>query len=222
MNMGVIDVLRGALESVLDSIIPPRARAMRTKARLLEDIPLYPTAHEMLGEKIVTIMDYRNSAVQDLIRSLKYDGSGAAAVLAAAALSDYLREEVADEKSFSPREILLVPIPLHRSRARERGFNQIEIVLKALPQEFKDGTLSTLAPRALERMRETKSQTHLSRAERLNNVADAFAAADEQKIYGAHIFLIDDVTTTGATLVSAGKTLERSGAKVSLLALARA
>ena len=160
-------------------VVPPRERTARTNARTLDDIRVVPTSHELLGEKITAILEYRDAATQDLIRALKYDGSGAAASLAAAALADYLREEIANAKQFSPREVLLVPIPLHRSRKRERGFNQIEIVLRALPKEFRDGTLSTLASDVLVRERATKQQTRLSRSERLKNMVGAFVVPDE-------------------------------------------
>lgn len=209
-------------EAILDAILPLRARTARTRERALEDIPLSPVPHDLLNVRITTLMEYQNPAVEDLVRSLKYDGSRHAAELAAAVLADYLREEIASERTFSPRKILLVPVPLHKSRARERGWNQIELVLKALPEEFRNGTLAKLASHALARTRETKPQTRLPRSERLSNVAGAFAVTDEPLVRGAHVLLIDDVTTTGATLANAATPLRRAGAKVTLLALARA
>ncbi|MBI4093626.1 ComF family protein [Candidatus Kaiserbacteria bacterium] len=214
--------LREFVNALLDLILPRRERRVRTEARKLEDIPLAPVRHELLGAQITTLMDYRNVAVEDLIRTLKYDGSRHAARLAASLLADYLREEVASSRSFSTRKILIVPVPLHKSRARERGWNQIELVLDALPDEFRDGTLTTLAPHALARNRATRQQTKLPRSERLANVAGAFSCPDETLVRNAHVFLIDDVTTTGATLANAATPLRRAGANVTLLALARA
>jgi ComF family protein len=221
-TMRIVGVVYKALEALLDAILPPRARATRTKERTIEEIPLSPTSHELLGAKITTLMEYHNPAVQDLIRSLKYDGSGYAAQLAAVVLADYLREEISSAKAFSTKKLLIVPVPLHKNRNRERGFNQIELVLKALPPEFRDGTLATFAPHSLVRTRETKQQTRLSRTERLRNVTDAFAVPDAEVIKKSHVFLIDDVTTTGATLVQAARPLHAAGAETTLLALARA
>ncbi len=220
--MKLFAVMRVVCEAALDAVLPRRARALRTATRGAEDIPLSPTIHDLLGVRITTLMDYQNLAVEDLIRSLKYDGSGHAAHLAAELLADYLREELASARTFSQKRILIVPVPLHKARTRERGFNQIEIVLKALPQEFRDGTIATLASHTLARMRETKPQTRLSRSERLSNVAGAFAVTDSASLQKSHVFLIDDVTTTGATLANASTPLRRSGAEVTLLALARA
>lgn len=219
--------LQRFFEVILDAIVPLRERSARTKVRRAEDIPLTPQVHSLLGIEITTLMDYREAAVQDLVRAIKYDGSPHGARLAATLLADYLREEIASHKGFSQREVLLVPIPLHRSRARERGFNQIEVVLRALPPEFRDGTLARYAPDLLERTRKTKPQTKLPRSERLSNVAGAFdlagqAAHDKQMVQGKKVFVIDDVTTTGATLANASTPLRRAGAEVSLIALARA
>ncbi len=220
--MNIVDAARNVYEALADAVFPLRERAARTKARSLEEIPLSPTSHDLLRQQVTTLMEYRDPAVQDLVRSLKYDRSAYAASLAAGLLADYLREELASAKTFSTKRIFLVPVPLHPSRARERGFNQIELVVRALPEAFRDGTLSTFAPTLLARTRATPPQTKLSRSERLSNVAGAFAANGQEDARKAHIFLIDDVTTTGATLVHAAAPLRRAGADVTLLALARA
>lgn len=210
------------MNALFDLVLPRRERRVRTEARQLEDIPLSPMPHDLLGVRITTLMDYQNPAVEDLIRSLKYDGSAYAAKLAAALLADYLREEISSSRAFSARKILIIPVPLHRSRSRERGWNQIELVLKALPEEFRDGTTASFAPHALARTRATKPQTRLPRSERLSNVAGAFVLIDEAAVRNVQVFLIDDVTTTGATLANAANPLRRAGANVTLLALARA
>jgi len=219
---GLLSNISGAWEYVLDAVLPPRARAARTKQRRAEDFVLASASHALLGANITTLLDYRDDAVQDLIRALKYDRSRHAASIAATLLAEYLIEEIASHKNFSQKRVLLVPIPLHTSRAKERGFNQIALVLEALPDDFKNGSTALLAPATLERTRATKPQTRLHRSERLSNVAGAFAVPDKTLVAGTHIFLIDDVTTTGATLVNAATPLKRAGASVSLIALARA
>lgn len=207
---------------MLDAVLPPRERTMRTKRLSLEKIPLAPTSHALLGTTITTLMNYQRQEAEDLVQSLKYDGGTRAAQLCAEALAEYLTEELSSEKLFSQRKILLVPVPLHASRSRERGFNQIALVLQSLPQEFRDGTKARLAPDVLLRVRATQPQTRLPRSERLSNVAGAFAVADAGVVAGTHVYLIDDVATTGATLANAATPLRRAGATVTLLALARA
>ncbi len=205
------------IQSVLDTILPRKERIVRIDQYSLEDIPVSPHEHEMCGVQITTLMQYRTQAVEDLIKALKYDKSGHAARLLAGALEEYLREEIANLKAFSTKRVVLVPVPLHSSRLRERGFNQVEKVLQNLPKEFKDGTVSSIDSKSLTRTRATPQQTRLSRSERLQNVAGAFALAKAPE--NAHIILIDDVTTTGATLAAAAKPLARES---TLLALAHA
>jgi ComF family protein len=210
------------LARALDIVLPRRTRNIRTSLRTLEEIPLRVETHELLGVRITTLMDYRMSEVADLIRSLKYDGAGHAGRLAASVLEEYLREEIAEARAFSARPIAIAPVPLHRARLRERGFNQIELVLKNLSREFRDGALARVEGDALTRVRPTKQQTHLSRDERLRNVSGAFELSKNHGLSGAHVFLLDDVVTTGATLVHASRPLISACIEVTLVALARA
>ena len=214
--------LKTGIETILDTILPLRPRSARTKALKLESVPLTVTSHELLGAQITTLMDYQRPEVRDLIQSLKYDGTGYAAHLCAAVLSEYFSEELSNARMFSQKRIVLMPIPLHPSRERERGFNQIGLALAALPPEYRTGDSAALIPGVLERVRQTTPQTHLSRAERLRNVSDAFTVSNPALVQNTHVYLIDDVATTGATLIHAGKALKRAGAEVTLIALARA
>ena len=113
-------------------------------------------------------------------------------------------------------------MPLDAKRRRDRGYNQIGMVADALPEAFKNGELSRIGGSLLERTRATRQQTKLVRSARLSNVAGAFAVSDPQLVKGAHVYVIDDVATTGATLVHAGAPLRNAGAHVTLLALAHA
>lgn len=217
----VLTALRHLCSRLLDATIPPRERTSRTMSRTAFDIPLSPASHYLLGSTMTTLMNYEYQVVKDLIHSLKYDGSLYAADLAAEVLADFLREEISNQQLFSARKILLIPVPLHKTRVRARGWNQSEIVLHALPKEFRNGPLSYVVTDALTRTRATVPQTSLPRLKRLVNVAGAFAA-NGSAVHGAHVYLLDDVTTTGSTLFHAAEPLKRAGATVTLLALARA
>ena len=106
-----------------------------------------------------------------------------------------------------PPPFSLVPVPLHPTRLRERGFNQAELLAWELARLL-DAPLST---GALRRKVDTPSQVDTStRAERLRNVRDAFAA--EGPLDGETVVLVDDVTTTGATLSAAAQALLSAGA----------
>jgi ComF family protein len=102
---------------------------------------------------------------------------------------------------------VIVPIPLGKARLKERGYNQIAMV--ARPLSLKLGM--EYCPDALVRTRESRSQVGLSAMERKQNVQNAFNAIEE-KVDGRTILLVDDVSTTGATLSSAAEALYASGA----------
>lgn len=104
---------------------------------------------------------------------------------------------------------LLVPVPLHPRRLAERGYNQAEL----LAHELGKLTAMEVAPDALKRVRRTESQVSTSsRHERLENMHGAFSANLSERIRGRSVILIDDVSTTGATLDDCTRALKEAGA----------
>lgn len=111
----------------------------------------------------------------------------------------------------------VVPVPLHRTRELERGYNQSRMLAKGVTEELD----CALRPDLLTRPHPTRSQTNLSREERWRNVRDAFSA--DPNCSAGHWLLVDDVLTTGSTAVAAALTLVDAGAEaVSLATLALA
>ena len=116
------------------------------------------------------------------------------------------------------KSALCIPVPLHRTRQRERGFNQSEVLVRGLSSTLGCQVDVT----SLIRLRYTATQTRLSGPERRKNVQDAFKVKAPGQIKGRHILLVDDVCTTGATLNSCSCALKESGAEtVTGIALAR-
>jgi ComF family protein len=112
---------------------------------------------------------------------------------------------------------IVVPIPLGRKRRLQRGYNQVAMI--ALPLAL--GLGLSYRPRALERLKETRSQVGLSRNDRRENMQNAFTASE--LVRGKNILVVDDVSTTGSTLSSAAEALISKGAKrVYGLSVARA
>ena len=113
---------------------------------------------------------------------------------------------------------IIVAIPLGKKRLKERGYNQVAMVAKPLSLQLG----INYRPTALVRARETRSQVGLSATERRQNISNAFQA-DKNKVNGQMVLLVDDVSTTGATLSSAAEALYSAGAKeVYAITIARA
>ncbi len=150
----------------------------------------------------------------EVIRLFKYRGVMALKDFLAVRLAETAREE------FELSEInAIVPVPLHRSRQRERGFNQSAVLAGAL------GRLLGLPVREalLLRHRKTRPQTGLTFAQRRLNVRGAFAVRAGVTIDKLRILLVDDVYTTGATAHACARALRRAGARsVVVLTVARA
>lgn len=111
---------------------------------------------------------------------------------------------------------LVVPVPLHRRRQRERGFNQAEVLARAVAAR-----LNVPLSEELRRVVETRSQVGLDAEQRRVNVSDAFACAGSGMV-NRSVLIVDDVVTTGATLEAAARAALRAGARgVDGLSLAR-
>jgi ComF family protein len=128
-----------------------------------------------------------------------------------------LLAQIVNRQDFSCSPDLIVPVPLHRQRLRERGFNQSQLLARELSRHCRirlDGKL-------LERTRATPPQQNLSAEKRRQNLRGSMKA--KRQLSGEHILLVDDVLTTGATADVCARSLLLAGAgQVSVAVLARA
>lgn len=169
------------------------------------------SAPQHCAEATIALFRYAHPAVRQLIWQLKYRGNRAVAAFFARGLHDVLVEELAERALFTHMAMpLLIPIPLGRKRRRMRGFNQSELVARELAAIAPH--LLEYRPDILKKIRETPAQTTLGRTERLRNLSNAFAIAEEHNLRGRTIILIDDVITTGSTIAHASKALRAAGA----------
>ena len=147
---------------------------------------------------------YADPLIRNLIHGLKYDRLRSLAPV----LGELLVEYFAKFKIVLPPGAVLVPIPLHPSRKRSRGFNQSELLVLYLSDRLK----LQKETKILWKIRKTKPQTELSAQDRRSNLTDVFTVTDVNLVKKT-ILLLDDVKTTGATLEEAAKTLKKAGAR---------
>ena len=111
----------------------------------------------------------------------------------------------------------IIPIPLHPKKEKIRGYNQSHVIAEGICEIMN----VPIAEKCLVRSVFTDTQTKKSRDDRYQNVKDIFELKNPEKLQNKHVLLVDDVLTTGATLMSAGKTLSRvEGIKISVVTAA--
>ena len=154
----------------------------------------------------------RDSRIRKLIHQLKYKGAreiGAelGRIYAVSLMSSKFLDDID----------MIIPVPLHPSKVRQRGFNQSDEIsqgissVSGLPVET-----ATLVRKTV-----TQTQTRKSRYDRWTNVSDIFFVTDEDKLKGRHVLLVDDVITTGSTIEAcADEILKTEETKVSVAAIA--
>lgn len=141
--------------------------------------------------------------VRDVIHEFKYNRQ----IYLRHLVARWLRAAFDDERLRAQRFDVIVPVPLHPARQRERGFNQAALLGEAM------STHTSISCRPLlERIRYTTTQTALDRSERMENLHNAFRLRKNADVRGLQVLLIDDVLTTGSTLSECARVLKRAGA----------
>ncbi|MBN2123035.1 MAG: ComF family protein [Deltaproteobacteria bacterium] len=139
----------------------------------------------------------------DMIQQYKYNGKSHLAAIFGPLLASFAANWLKDLTS-----PLVIPVPLHPKRLRERGFNQSLL----LARPVKDALSADLDVFCLRRTRPTRPQTGLKSHQRRRNLRGAFGVVKKKAVKGRNVILVDDVSTTGTTLNECARVLKRAGA----------
>lgn len=173
------------LHSLIDSVFPPRET--EKSLRYSEKLPTRPAQYE----GIQYLCDYQNQIVRAAIAENKFHSNKKATKLLSVPLSHWA-ESFGENTCF-------VPIPLSPERQQERGYNQVEMILKRARLSHESNMLS--------RIRNTQPQVGLPKQQRLTNVVRAFSVNPALVQPETTYVIVDDVVTTGATLGAARASL---------------
>lgn len=201
-----------------DLLFPPRADELLLRETSLDTFlaVMKPMLVPDTRPASVMLFSFGNPLVRAAIHEAKYHGSARAFRYLGIALADYLYDQD-DTIRLRKSNIVVVPVPLGRKRLRERGFNQVEEIVRSALHDLHGSMLDTTL---LERVRETHTQVSLPREKREQNMRSAFRTRKKLDSAATYI-LIDDVLTTGATLQAAIDALKAAGAtNITPLALA--
>jgi len=153
----------------------------------------------------------KQGAFQALAHALKYDGFQSAGRMIGGALGEQIIE-------WNIKADVVIPVPLHKAKFRERGFNQAECIARGIA----DRTGWPVEAHAVIRHRYTQTQTKLDISERQKNMVDAFGVPVKKQhvVNGNTCIIVDDVITTGATILSCADALLSAGARTVIAASA--
>jgi ComF family protein len=166
---------------------------------------------------IFSLWEYGHPHVRAALLSLKYKNKRMVAVDIAESFYDTLFEQLTEKSFFSsplvPETYVIIPIPLSKQRFKKRGYNQSELLARELSQ--KNPLSFILETSVLYKIKNTETQVSVKdRGKRLQNIRGSFAVLNPERVRGKTILLIDDVTTTGATLEEARRVLKKAGARI--------
>jgi ComF family protein len=157
-----------------------------------------------------------DSGLRELIHLLKYNGVRPAAQVLGRMLAEAMSAlEPSFEQAglFDQGSIAVIPVPLHKTKRRQRGFNQAELIAQAALKFYPGWERLQLVPDLLLRTRDTQSQIGLTSHQRRANLRGAFAVARAAEVIGREVLLVDDVYTTGTTATECARVLRRAGAR---------
>jgi len=172
--------------------------------------PIYQLAHERLTvhgdlDGVASLWHFeKEGTLQSIVHLLKYESMTGLGVEMGRALGEKLLTE-----GVAGKYDAVIPVPLHRAKYRERGYNQSDFIGEGI-QEV---TGLSLLQSFLHRTRFTQSQTALDAVERKTNVRGAFSLAKGVEVRGRSFILVDDVITTGATIEACAVVLRENGAQ---------
>lgn len=203
----------GLLNTILDIVFPVNCLFCHAGGSAIcsSCLAQFPRAERPTEEWIYTVFDYRDEKVKKVVWELKYSGRRSLAKYLGEIIAEHIAQELSEleglENFSNP---ILIPIPLSRKRYKERGYNQAELLARAISKS--NLQLKSLN-NVLIKTRETEHQARIKdREARLKNLVGTFGVKNAEKIKGRNLILVDDVTTTGATLSEARKILRNSGA----------
>ncbi len=211
-----INLIKSIKNSILDILFPERCIGCHIRGNILCNncISKIRNAERETENSIVALYDYRDPIIKRAIWKLKYHNRRHLGEKLGQLLYDGLVEDISDLKQYMGNNpIYVIAVPISPNRMKKRGYNQAEVIARNFCICGGKEVLE-LKKNLVIKKGETIPQAKITnRTKRLNNVHGVFGIKNPEQVVGKTIIVIDDVTTTGATLTEIIKLLKKSGAK---------
>lgn len=160
--------------------------------------------NKLIDEFNAAFIFQQDKPIQNIIHSLKYGKNFAVGVYLGKLLSNLFERTIRNWDCD-----LIIPIPIHRLKKLDRGYNQSEFIAKGISKELN----IPYNCKIIKRIKFTETQTRLNLPQRKENVKNAFKAVNPNYIVGKRIILVDDVVTTGSTVNECAQIIKNAGAE---------
>ncbi|MEN8433382.1 ComF family protein [Clostridium septicum] len=212
MGKRIIKILKPILDSVLDIIYPEKSNCINCYAD--DYIGLCPkcinSIKRIKTEEKIKSFAYYNGAIKKLILELKYKNNFLAAKILGEFISALIKENNIEAD-------VILYVPLSKRSYKKRGYNQSKLIANIVSEKCNIEISNSLI-----KVKNTKEQKTLSKDERMSNLIDAFYIKDYNEVKNKRVILIDDVVTTGATLLECEKILKKFNAStINILTVAK-
>ena len=202
------------IDNLLDLIFPPKCEICRKPGKAHFCPECFSEIKFMKPHLGIYSVAIYEGVLRDAIKRFKFHKRKNLAKPLGILLVQYLSQTPLKVEELD----MIVPVPLHQKRLRERGFNQAEHLAQVVAKYHELPVV-----KAIKRVKNTKANFDLPRNERFTNINEAFAIAEGSQIENKRVLLLDDIYTTGATIAECCKVLRSSGAKrVEIVTLSRA
>ncbi len=201
-------------KTLLDTFFP-KERSIAEIEELFTSgkVEMLPLAPECPRAWMHALFHYKHSGVRLLVWQIKFKGNPILVRSIGSCLSEEIVAYFEEHSSFASKDWLLIPIPATALHKKEKGFNQTELLCRAT-MKYDTKNFVSYNPHVLQKIKQTKPQVELrNKSQRLKNLEGAYCVTLGAKIEGKNIILIDDVITTGSTLIEARRALRGAGAK---------
>ena len=207
--------MNNVLNAILDLVFPPRCEVCRKSGEAALCPECFSAIKFMKPQYGIHSAAVYDGAIRTALHRFKFQKRKRLAEPLGILLVNYLGQAA----TLGMKELdSIVPVPLHRKRLRQRGFNQVELLARMIGRYYEVPVVA-----ALERTRDTKPHFDLPKDKRLVNIKGAFRVCRPQDVYNKRLLLLDDIYTTGATVAECAKTLSTAGARrIEVLTLSRA
>ncbi len=210
-----MNFLLSLIESLIDFLFPKSKKVLvlenLTASQLLTTLPPATGPDE---DNVTALFEYAHPVVKEIIWEVKYGGNKTLANTLGEVLYDVINQELAERNVLEKFDkVILLPMPISGKRRFERGWNQAELLAKAVKERDIQNYFKYY-PGQLVKFRHTESQTKTaSKSERKQNLAGSMKVMNPHAVENQFCILIDDVVTTGSTFAEARRALKEAGAK---------